>query len=110
MDLNTSSSSITAPTNYLIPKILKTFKEIKAQMNTLGQRMNMLEVEHRDRGRNEDRQLNQRQEERANKNYDRYDDDERYLKNIKLDISNFDYRLNPQYYLYWVMSVERYLK
>jgi len=72
-------------------------------MNTLGQRMNVLDVERRDRGRN--RQLNQCQEKRINRNYDQYDDDERYLKNIKLDVSNFDGHLDPQYYLDWVMSL-----
>ena len=48
--------------------------------------------------------------ERSNTNYNRYDEDERYLKNIKVDVSNFDGRLDPQYYLDWVMSVERYFK
>ena len=52
--------------------------------------MDRLEVERRDGGHNEKRQLNQRREEWINRNYNRYDDDERYLKNIKLDVSNFD--------------------
>ena len=38
------------------------------------------------------------------------EDDDRYLKNIKLDVSNFDNRLDSQYYLDWVMSIERYFK
>jgi len=58
MDPNASSSDITSPTNYLIPEVLKTLEEFKAQMNTFGQRMDMIEVERRDRGRNKDRQLN----------------------------------------------------
>jgi len=43
-------------------------------------------------------------------NYNRYDEDERYLKNIKVDVSNFDGRLDPLYYLDWVMSLECYFK
>jgi len=65
MDPNTSSSGITSPTDYLIPKILKILEKIKAQLNTLDQRINIkaqIEVERRDRGRNEDRQLSQRQQ------------------------------------------------
>ena len=61
--------------------------------------MNRLEVERRDGGRNEERQLSQRREESINRNYNWYDDDERYLKNIILDVSNFDGRIDPQYYL-----------
>jgi len=79
-------------------------------MNTLGQRMDRLEVECHDGARNGERQLNNRLEERNNMNYNRYDEDERYLKNIKVDVSNFDGRLDPQYYLDWVMSLERYFK
>ena len=70
----------------------------------------MIEVECRDRDRNKDRQLNQRREDIINMIYDRYEDDEQYQKNIKLDISNFDDRLDLQYYLDWVMSLERYFK
>ena len=79
-------------------------------MNTLGQIMIRLEVERRDGGRNEERQLNQRREERINRNYNPYDEDDWYLKNIKVDVSNFDGRLDPQYYLDWVMSLEHYFK
>ena len=43
-------------------------------------------------------------------NYKRYDEDERYMKDIKVDVSNFDGRLDPQYYLDWVMSLDRYFK
>jgi len=32
------------------------------------------------------------------------------VKNIKLDVSNFDGRIDPQYYLDWVMSLEHYFK
>ena len=91
-------------------KFLKTLEDIKAQMNTLGQRMNRMEEERHDGARNEERQLNNRWEERNNMNYNRYDEDERYLKNIKVDVSNFDGRLDPQYYLDWVMSLECYFK
>ena len=113
MDPNASSSGITSSIDYMTLEIFKTLKEIKAQMNTLGQRMDRLEVEHHDGSRNEERQLNNRdnrREERINRNYNRYDEDERYMKNIKVDVSNFDGRLDPQYYLDWVMSLERYFK
>jgi len=43
-------------------------------------------------------------------NYNRYNENERYLKNIKVDVLNFDGRSDPQYYLDWVMSLERYFK
>ena len=49
-------------------------------------------------------------EERINSNYNRYNDDEQYLKNIKLDVSNFDDCLDPQYYLDWAMSLDCYFK
>ena len=45
MDPNASSSGVTSLTDYIIPKILKALKKIKAQMNTLDQRMDRLEVE-----------------------------------------------------------------
>jgi len=109
MNPNASSSDITSPTDYMTLEILKTLEEIKAQMNTLGQRMDRLEVERHDGARNEEHQFNNRREDRINMNYNRYDEDERYL-NIKVDVSNFDGRLNPQYYLDWVMSLERYFK
>jgi len=70
----------------------------------------MIEIERRDRDRNEDRQTNQRREDRINRNYNRYEENKRYLKNIKLDVSNFDHRLDPQYYLNSVMSLERHFK
>ena len=110
MDPNASSSGITSPTDYMTLEILKTLEEIKAQMNALGQRMDRLELERHDDSRNEERQLNNRREERINRNYNRYDEDDRYMKNIKVDVSNFDGRLDPQYYLDWVMSLERYFK
>ena len=110
MDLNASSSGITSPSDHITLEILKTLEELKAQMNTLGQRMDRLKVKRHDGARNEERQLNNRREERINMNYNRYDEDERYMKNIKVDVSNFDGRLDPQYYLDWVMSLERYFK
>ena len=70
-------------------------------MNTLEQRMDRLEVERHDGARSEERQLNNRREERITRNYNRYDEDDRYMKNIKVDVSNFDGRLDPQYYLDW---------
>jgi len=39
MDPNASSSGITSPTDYITHEILKVLEKIKAQMNTLGQRM-----------------------------------------------------------------------
>ena len=99
-----ASSFITSLTNYITPEILKTLEKIKAQLNTIGQRMDKLKIERHDGGRNEERQLNNRREERINKNYNRYDEDERYLKNIKVDVSNFDGHLDPQYYLDWVQQ------
>ena len=74
MDHNASSSGITSPTDYITLEIFKSFEEIKAQMNTLGQRMDMLEMERHDGGRNEEHQLNNRREERINMNYSRYDE------------------------------------
>jgi len=44
------------------------------------------------------------------RNHDRLEEDDRYLKNIKLYVSNFDDRLDPQYYLDWVMGLKRYFK
>ena len=110
MNPNASSSGITSPTDYITLEILKTLEEIKAQMNALGQRMDRMELERHDDSCNEERQLNNRREERINRNYNRYDEDERYLKNIKVDVSSFDGRLDPQYYLDWVTSLERYFK
>jgi len=72
--------------------------------------MDRLEVERHDGGCKEERQLNNRGEERINRNYNRYDENERYLKSIKVDVWNFDGRLDPQYFLDWVMSLERYFK
>ena len=63
MDPNASSSGITSSTDYMTLEILKTLKEIKAQMNTLGQRIDRFEVERHDGARNEERQLNNRREE-----------------------------------------------
>ena len=53
MNPNASSSGITSPIDYATLEILKTVEEIKAQMNTLGQKMDMLDVESRDGGHNE---------------------------------------------------------
>jgi len=50
MDPNASLSGITSLTDYLTPKILKTLKKIKAQMNTPGQRMDRLKVERYNEG------------------------------------------------------------
>ena len=82
MDPNSSPSGITSPTDSLIPENFKTLNEIKTQVNTLSQRMNMIEVKRRGRDCNEDCQPNQRREDRVNMNYDLYEDDERYIKNI----------------------------
>ena len=69
--------------------------------------MDMLVIERHDVGRNEKRQLNNRQEERINRNYNQYDENEWMLKNIKMDVSSFGSRLDPQYYLDLVTSLER---
>ena len=45
MDPNTFSSII-SPTYYMTLEILKTLEKIKTQMNTLGQRMDRLEVDN----------------------------------------------------------------
>ena len=68
MNPNAFSSGITSSTNYYIPEILKTIEKIKAQINILDQRMDRIKVEYRDRGRNEERQLNQRREDKINRN------------------------------------------
>ena len=71
MHPNASSSGITSPTDYMTLENFKTLEEIKAQMNTLDQRMDRLEVKRHDGARNEERQLNNHREERINKNYNR---------------------------------------
>jgi len=50
-----SSSGIALIIDYHTPKILRTLEKIKTQMNILGQRMDNLEIEHHDGGRNEER-------------------------------------------------------
>jgi len=86
--------------------LLTILEDIKAQLNNLGQRMDMIENDRRDG----DYQSSPRREDRIPRSHDRLNDDDQYLKNIKLDLSNFDGRLEPQYYLDWVMSLERYFK
>jgi len=86
--------------------LLTILEDIKAQLNNLGQRMNRIENDCRDG----DRQPIPHQKDRVPRNHDHHKDDDRYLKNIKLDVSNFDGRLDPQYYLDWVMSLEKYFK
>ena len=63
MNPNASSSGVTSPTDHGTLEILKTLEKIKAQMNTLGQRMDRLEVERHDGDHNEERQLNNHREE-----------------------------------------------
>ena len=76
MDPNASSSGIISQTDYITPEILKALEKIKTQMKTLGQRMDKLEVERHDGGHNEERQLNNRRDERINRNYNPYDEDD----------------------------------
>ena len=64
IDPNAFSFGINSPTDYITPEIFKALEKIKAQMNTLGQRIDRLEVERHDGSRNEERQLNQRREKR----------------------------------------------
>ena len=87
------------------PNVLTTLKEIKAQLNTLGQRMDKIENDRRDRVHSGERQHNPCREDRTPRNHDRFEDGH-YLKNIKLEVSNFDGRLDPQYYLDWIISLE----
>ena len=51
-----------------------------------------------------------RREDKTPRNPDRFEDDDCCLRSIKLEVSNFDNRLNPQYYLDWIISLERYFK
>ena len=101
MDPHVSSSGITSQTDFLI-----FLEKIKTQVNTLGLGTDKIEIEHHDQDRNEDRQPNQHRDDRINRNYDRYEDNKCYQKNIKLDMSNSDDRLDSQYYLDWAMSLE----
>ena len=64
--------------------------------------MDRIENDHH----NGDHQSIPHQEDIVPRNHDRLEDDDRYLKNIKLYVSNFDGRLDPQYYLDWIMSLE----
>ena len=56
--------------------------------------MDMIENDRRDG----DRQSRPRREDRVPRNHHCREDNDRYLKNIKLDVSNFNGRLDPQYY------------
>jgi len=58
MGPNASSYGITSSADYLTSEILRVLEKIKAQMNTLGQRMDRLEVKRHDGGHNKERQLN----------------------------------------------------
>ena len=110
MSSNTMSSNLEKANTSLDPSLLAILEDIRGQVTNLGQRMNKIENDRRDQDRNEDPQPNQRRKDRIIRNYDQYDDDELYLKNIKFEVSKFDGRLDPQYYLDWVMSLERYFK
>ena len=70
---------------------LTIFEDIRTQFNNLGQRMYRIEDDRSDGGR----QSNPRREDRVPRNHDRRKDDDRYQKNIKLDVSNFDGRVDP---------------
>ena len=100
MSSNPKTSSTSMNSN-----LLTILEDFKVQLNNLDQRMNMIENDCR----NGDRQPNPCWEDRVPRNHDCHKDD-RYIKNIKVDVSNFDGRLNSQYYLDWVMSLERYFK
>jgi len=89
------SSSLEKPNTSLHPSLLTILEDIRGQVVKLGQMIDRIENEHYDQDRNEDRQPNQRRQDIINRNYGRYEDDERYLKNIKLEVSNFDGRLDP---------------
>jgi len=86
--------------------LLAILEDTRGQLSTLNQRMDRIENDHR----NEDHQSNPCRENRVPRNHDRLEDDDQYLKNIELDVSNFGGHLDPQYYLDWVMSLERHFK
>ena len=84
------------------PNLLTILEGIKAQLSNLGQKIDMIENDYRDG----DCQSSPHQEDKVFRNHDHREDDDQYLKNIKLDVLNFDGHLDPQYYLDWVMSLE----
>ena len=102
----TMSFNTEKPSTYMDPNLLTILEDIRAQLNNLGQRMDRIENDRRDG----DCQSSLRREDRVYRNHDRREDDDQYLNNIKLDVSNFNGRLDSQYYLDWVMSLERYFK
>ena len=87
------SSNPEKPSTSMDSNLLTILEDIKVQLNNLGQRMDRIENDRHDG----DRQPSPRREDRVPRNHDRHEDDDRYLKNIKLDVSNFDGRLDPQY-------------
>ena len=80
----TMSSNLETSSASMNPNLLTILEDIKAQLNNLGQRMNIIENDHRDG----DRQPSPRQEDRVPRNHDHHEDNDRYLKNI--NVSNFD--------------------
>jgi len=79
LSFNTTSSNPEKPNTSLNPRLLAILEDIRGQVAKLGQMMDRTENERRDRDRNEDRQPTSR-EDRINRNYDRYEDDECYLE------------------------------
>jgi len=78
------------------PNLLTILENIKTQLNNLSQRMDRIKNDRRDG----DRQSSSHGEDKVPRNHDCHEDDDRY----------FDSRLDPQYHLDWVMSLEKYFK
>ena len=89
-----SSNSETSSTS-MNPNLLTILENIKTQLNNLSQRMDRIKNDRRDG----DRQSSSHGEDKVPRNHDRHEDGDRYLKNIKLNTSNFDGRLYPRYHL-----------
>ena len=96
MSSNTISSNPEKPNTSLDPSILAILENIRSQVANLGQMLDRIENKRRDRDCNEDRQSS---------NVERIEStgtttDMRMMSvNIKLEVSNFDGRLDLQYYL-----------
>ena len=88
----TMSPNPEKPSTSMDHNLLIILEDIRAQHN-LGQRIDRIENDRCD----EDHQSSPHREDRFPRNHDRLEDDDPYIKNIKLDVSNFDGRLDPQY-------------
>jgi len=77
-----------------------------ALLNTLGQRTDKIKNDYCDHGRSGHHQHNHALKIEPLGTVIALRRMIRYLKNIKLEMSNFDGRLDLQYYLDWIMSLE----